>query len=261
MMVVKYGGNAMRDENGDFARAIADAINKGEEIVIVHGGGPQINEALSKAGIESQWVSGLRVTTQQVFEIVENILVNQVGPALAVSLQSAGIKAHSFSARALPTIYSEKMELSVGGEVRDVGLVGKVTRVDTAQILELLSKDVTPVVAPISSSMDCSYGLNVNADSAAAAIASGLNATALIIMTDVAGIYRNWPDESSLIDTISAEELESIKDSFNDGMSPKVQATLDALAFGVKAVRIIDGTKPEAFASALAGRGGTLVSA
>jgi acetylglutamate kinase len=246
MMVVKYGGNAMRDENGDFARAIADAINKGEEIVIVHGGGPQINEALSKAGIESQWVSGLRVTTQQVFEIVENILVNQVGPELAVSLQSAGIKAHSFSARALPTIYSEKMELSVGGEVRDVGLVGKVTRVDTAQILELLSKDVTPVVAPISSSMDCSYGLNV---------------TALIIMTDVAGIYRNWPEESSLIHTISAEELESIKDSFNDGMSPKVQATLDALALGVKAVRIIDGTKPEAFASALAGRGGTLVSA
>jgi acetylglutamate kinase len=80
-------------------------------------------------------------------------------------------------------------------------------------------------------------------------------------MTDVSGIYRNWPDESSLIHTICAEELESIKDSFNDGMSPKVQATLDALALGVKAVRIIDGTKPETFAKALAGQGGTLVSA
>jgi acetylglutamate kinase len=153
------------------------------------------------------------------------------------------------------------MQVLLDGKLIDVGLVGKVIDVDPAQILELLSKGVVPVVAPISSSKDRITGLNVNADSVAAAIASSVNASALIIMTDVSGIYRNWPDESSLIHTISAEELESIKDSFNDGMSPKVQATLDALALGVKAVRIIDGTKPETFAKALAGQGGTLVSA
>jgi acetylglutamate kinase len=101
----------------------------------------------------------------------------------------------------------------------------------------------------------------VNADSAAAAIASGLNASVLIIMTDVSGIYRNWPDESSLIDTITAVELDSIKETFSDGMLPKVKATLDALTYGVKAVRIIDGTDPKSLANALAGLGGTLVTA
>jgi acetylglutamate kinase len=118
-----------------------------------------------------------------------------------------------------------------------------------------------PVVAPISSDEDRKTGLNVNADFAAAAIAASLQASALIVMTDVAGIYRNWPDKSSLIDLIHADELESIKGGFAEGMAPKVQAALDALSFGAKAVRIIDGTDPDSFASALAGRGGTLVVA
>jgi acetylglutamate kinase len=261
MIVVKYGGNAMSDENGGFARAIAAAISEGAQIVIVHGGGPQINDALAKAGITSQWAAGLRVTQQESFDIVEKVLVKEVGPGLVRSLENAGVRAASLSARTLPTVFAEKMQVLLDGKLIDIGLVGKVTDVDPAHILEMLSKGVTPVVAPISSSKDRITGLNVNADSVAAAIASSVNASALIIMTDVSGIYRNWPDESSLIHTIRAEELESIKDSFNDGMSPKVQATLDALAFGVKAVRIIDGTKPETLAKALAGQGGTLVSA
>jgi acetylglutamate kinase len=109
--------------------------------------------------------------------------------------------------------------------------------------------------------VDLKTGLNVNADFAASAIAASLEASSLIVMTDVAGIYRNWPDKDSLIDTISAGELESIKSGFADGMAPKVQATLDALSYGAKAVRIIDGTDSKSFASALAGRGGTLVVA
>ena len=104
-------------------------------------------------------------------------------------------------------------------------------------------------------------GLNVNADFAAAAIAASLGASTLIVMTDVPGIYRSWPDRGSLIESISAGELEFIKSDFADGMAPKVQAALDALSFGAQAVRIIDGTDPESFASALAGRGGTLVVA
>jgi acetylglutamate kinase len=128
-------------------------------------------------------------------------------------------------------------------------------------LLQLIDQGIVPVVAPISSDEDLETGLNVNADFAAAAIAASLSASSLIIMTDVAGIYRKWPDKDSLIETISAAELESIKSGFAEGMAPKVQAALDALSYGAKAVRIIDGTDPDSFASALAGQGGTLVIA
>ena len=117
------------------------------------------------------------------------------------------------------------------------------------------------MIAPISSAEDLMTGLNVNADFAAAAIAAELGASALIVMTDVAGIYRNWPDRESLIEKITASELESIKSEFAEGMAPKVQAALDALSFGVQAVRIIDGRDSESFAQALSGSGGTLVVA
>jgi acetylglutamate kinase len=261
MIVVKYGGNAMRDENGDFSKAIADAIADGIEIVIVHGGGPQINQALESKGIKSQWVAGLRVTTPETFQVVEEVLVKNVGPSLAASLRIAGVNAQSISGRALPTLLAERMSVEIDGNSHDVGLVGEITRVDPAQVLELLKGGITPVVAPISSSVDGLVGYNVNADFAAAAIASALQATTLIMMTDVSGIYRNWPDKNSLIDKISVSELKEIITTFNDGMRPKVQAALEALAYGVKAVRIIDGTNTETFSQALAGTGGTLVTA
>jgi acetylglutamate kinase len=261
MIVVKYGGNAMRDENGDFSKAIADAIADGIEIVIVHGGGPQINQALESKGIKSQWVAGLRVTTPETFQVVEEVLVKNVGPSLAASLRIAGVNAQSISGRALPTLLAERMSVEIDGNSHDVGLVGEITRVDPAQVLELLKGGITPVVAPISSSVDGLVGYNVNADFAAAAIASALQATTLIMMTDVSGIYRNWPDKNSLIDKISVSELKEIITTFNDGMRPKVQAALEALAYGVKAVRIIDGTNTEVFSQALAGTGGTLVTA
>jgi acetylglutamate kinase len=261
MIVVKYGGNAMRDENGDFSKAIADAIADGIEIVIVHGGGPQINQALESKGIKSQWVAGLRVTTPETFQVVEEVLVKNVGPSLAASLRIAGVNAQSISGRALPTLLAERMSVEIDGNSHDVGLVGEITRVDPAQVLELLKGGITPVVAPISSSVDGLVGYNVNADFAAAAIASVLQATTLIMMTDVSGIYRNWPDKNSLIDKISVSELKEIITTFNDGMRPKVQAALEALAYGVKAVRIIDGTNTEVFSQALAGTGGTLVTA
>ena len=117
------------------------------------------------------------------------------------------------------------------------------------------------MIAPISADVDSDYGLNVNADLAAAALSGALGASALIIMTDVAGIYRKWPDRASLIDEISSNELSEMKNIFAQGMAPKVQSALDAIAHGAKAVRIIDGTDPESFAAALAGTGGTLVVA
>ena len=141
-----------------------------------------------------------------------------------------------------------------------MGLVGEIKAVDSTAINELLERGITPVVSPVSNDVDSNGGLNVNADIAAAAVAGALNAQELIIMTDVPGIYRNWPDKSSLISSITSAELEAIKSDFQDGMAPKVQACLDAIAAGAGAVRIIDGRQPQAFADALAHSGGTLVT-
>jgi acetylglutamate kinase len=165
------------------------------------------------------------------------------------------------SARTLPTVIANRRTQLIDGAPADLGFVGNVQRVNPSALLDLLSEGIVPVVAPISSDEDMATGLNVNADFAAAAIAASLQASSLIIMTDVAGIYRNWPDKDSLIENISASELESIKGGFAEGMAPKVQAALDALTYGAKAVRIIDGTDPDSFASALASTGGTLVVA
>ena len=261
MIVVKFGGHAMKDENGNFAKAISAALATGEKVVVVHGGGPQIDAALKAKEITSQWIGGFRVTTQEIFNVVEDVLVNQVGHQVATTLSKSGIKAQAMSARALPTVIARRRTSLIDGTPSDLGFVGDVQSVNPAQLLQLLDQGIVPVVAPVSSDVDLKTGLNVNADFAAAAIAASLEASALIVMTDVAGIYRNWPDKSSLIDVICAEELESIKANFAEGMAPKVQAALDALSFGAKAVRIIDGTDPDSFASALAGTGGTLVVA
>jgi acetylglutamate kinase len=261
MIVVKFGGHAMKDENGNFAKAISAALAQGEKVVVVHGGGPQIDAALKAKSITSDWIGGFRVTTKEIFDVVEDVLVNQVGQQVAATLRASGIQAQAVSARELPTVVAKRRTTLIDGTPADLGYVGEVASVDPTQLLALLESGVVPVVAPVSSAEDLKTGLNVNADFAAAAIAAALHASALIVMTDVAGIYRNWPDTSSLIDHISAAELESIKAGFAQGMAPKVQAALDALSFGANAVRIIDGTDPDSFASALAGQGGTLVVA
>jgi acetylglutamate kinase len=261
MIVVKFGGHAMKDENGNFSRAITAALAMGEKVVVVHGGGPQIDAALKERKITSDWIGGFRVTTQEIFDVVEDVLVNQVGQEVAATLGKSGIKAQAISARTLPTVIAKRRTHLIDGTPANLGFVGDVQSVNPSQLLDLLDQGIVPVVAPISSDADLVTGLNVNADFAAAAIAAALKASALIVMTDVAGIYRNWPDKDSLIQEISAAELETLKAGFAEGMAPKVQAALDALSFGAKAVRIIDGTDPDSFASALAGTGGTLVVA
>jgi acetylglutamate kinase len=261
MIVVKFGGHAMKDENGYFAKAISSALATGEKVVVVHGGGPQIDAALKAKQISSEWIGGFRVTTQEIFDVVEEVLVNHVGHEVAATLAKSGIKAKAISARALPTVIAKRRTTLIDGTPADLGFVGEVQSVNPAQLLELIGQGFVPVVAPVSSDEDLKTGLNVNADFAAASIAAALEASQLIVMTDVAGIYRNWPDKTTLIELISASDLESIKAGFAEGMAPKVQAALDALSYGAQAVRIIDGTDPDSFASALAGTGGTVVVA
>lgn len=260
MIVVKFGGHAMTDEHGGFALAIADALSRGVQIVIVHGGGPQISAALAADGIESQFVGGFRVTTPEIFEIVEQVLVHEVGPAIANSLLKIGVNAVAISGRTSESLIAEPQRKLVDGTPADLGLVGIITAVNPQAIRNALKGGQVPVISPIAIDEDFRGGLNVNADLAAAAIAGALDATALVIMTDVAGIYSNWPDKDSLIKEITFTELVEIKGGFADGMAPKVQACLDAITAGAQAVRIIDGTDPKSLALALTNAGGTLVT-
>lgn len=261
ILVVKFGGHAMSDNDGAFGTKLASAVAQGLKVVVVHGGGPQINAALESSGITSTFLGGFRVTTPEIFSVVEDVLSNQVGPAVASTLTQSGVAALAISGRHSGTLFATRQNSLVNGELADLGLVGAVKQVDTEAISVLLEKGVVPVISPVANDLDSDGGLNVNADIAAAAVAGALQARELIIMTDVPGIYRNWPDRDSLIQEISANELESIKDTFAEGMAPKVQACLDAIAAGAAAVRIIDGKNPDAFADALAHSGGTLVVA
>ncbi len=260
MIVVKFGGHAMKDENGDFAKAIAAAQQSGVKLVVVHGGGPQIDKALRDAEIASEFVGGFRVTTPEIFEVVERVLSKDVGPEVVNSLQSAGVNAIALSGRTSQSLIAEPLRKLVDGSPADLGLVGVITAVNPQAINNALNEGKVPVISPIASGEDFKGGLNVNADLAAAAIAGALNAESLIIMTDVAGIYRSWPDTNSLISQITYDELDALKSTFAEGMAPKVKACLDAIDGGASAVRIIDGTDPSAFALALGNSGGTLVT-
>jgi len=260
MIVVKFGGHAMKDENGDFAKAIGAAQQSGVKLVVVHGGGPQIDKALKDAEIASEFVGGFRVTTPEIFDVVERVLSKDVGPEVVNSLQSAGVKAIALSGRTSQSLIAEPLRKLVDGSPVDLGLVGVITAVNPQAINNALNEGQVPVISPIASDEDFKGGLNVNADLAAAAIAGALNAESLIIMTDVAGIYRSWPDTNSLISQITYDELDALKSTFAEGMAPKVKACLDAIDGGASAVRIIDGTDPSAFALALGNSGGTLVT-
>jgi acetylglutamate kinase len=260
MIIVKFGGHAMQDENGAFARAIAAAQSKGVSIVIVHGGGPQIDAALKDEGIVSEFIGGFRVTTPEIFQVVERVLADEVGPGIAKALLIAGVNAVALSGRTSESLIAEPLRNLVDGTPVNLGLVGVVTAVNPQAIKNALKGGQVPVISPIATDENFKGGLNVNADLAAAAIAGALDAQCLIIMTDVGGIYRSWPDTSSLISEISATELAAIKATFAEGMAPKVQACLDAIAGGASTVRVIDGRDPSAFASALDSHGGTLVT-
>lgn len=251
----------MSDEHGEFAQSIAAAISSGVSPVVVHGGGPQINLALKEAGIESHFIGGFRVTDAPTFDVVEKVLVDEVGPVVATSLRSQGVEALAMSGRTSGVLIAKQQRTLVDGTTADLGLVGEIIGVDPGAIISAVSTGKVPVISPIACDSTGTIGYNVNADIAAAAIAGALDAEWLIIMTDVAGIYRNWPDKNSIISSITASELSDIKATFAEGMAPKVQACLDAIAAGAKAVRIIDGTDPSALKSALLGQGGTLVMA
>jgi acetylglutamate kinase len=263
MIVIKFGGHAMTDSSGSFAEVIARSLTK-QPCVVVHGGGPQIDAALKTHQLDSTFVGGFRVTTPEMFTVVQQVLSGTVLREVVGHLRAHEVPAVGISGRDGGTLQATLLTSLVDGSTADLGRVGEVKRVDIALLKTLIAGGFTPVVSPVAVEFDGEveipqHGLNVNADLAAAAIAGALDASLLIFMTDVPGIYRNWPDRESLINEISAAELDSIKSTFDGGMAPKVKACLDAISRGAKAIRIIDGRNPKALDDGLNGIGGTLV--
>ncbi|MCZ2814494.1 acetylglutamate kinase [Modestobacter sp. VKM Ac-2984] len=247
IVVVKYGGHAMVDEQcrHAFAEDMVFLRTCGILPVVVHGGGPQINGMLSRLGIESEFRGGLRVTTEETIDVVRMVLTGQVGPEVVGLINSYGPLAVGLSGEDGGLFTAERTHAMVNGEPVDVGLVGDVVSVDPAPVTALLEAGHIPVVATVAP--DASGQVhNVNADTAAAALAVALGAVKLVVLTDVEGLYANWPDRDSLVQKIDATELAEILPSLDAGMIPKMAACLRAVEGGVRRATVIDGRLPHA---------------
>jgi acetylglutamate kinase len=245
VVVIKFGGNAMVDEQltKAFAEDMAYLRFVGIKPVVVHGGGPQITARLAELGIETEFKSGLRVTTDEVIQVVRDVLRNQISADLAKLVQNAGASTVILSGEDANLFRAERTTVDQAGNALDVGLVGEVTQVNPRVVLEALAEGVVPIVSTVAPGPDGSL-LNVNADLAAASLAVALGAEKLLLLTDVAGLYSNWPNKDSLISEIRVSELKQLLPELESGMIPKMQACLNALAGGVPRAHIIDGRTP-----------------
>jgi acetylglutamate kinase len=262
MIVIKYGGNALPNNNATdpVLEAIADVFLDGDQIVLVHGGGPQIDQALTEKGIGNEKILGYRITTPEVYDVVQSVLSGTVLRSIVNYLIGSEVNAVGLSAADGGLVVAKKYRPIVDGKPLDIGLVGEVDQTNPLILESLITEGFLPVVSPIACDQD-GVGYNVNADLIAAAIGGALRADSVIFLTDVDGIYRKWPDRSSLISEISVQELKQIQPSFADGMIPKVKAAINAIDSGAFSVRVTNGTDLEMVLDALDNRGGTLVVA
>ena len=244
LVVVKYGGNAMIDEElkAAFAQDMVFLRQVGLKPVVVHGGGPQISKMLERLNIDSEFRGGFRVTTPEAMDVVRMVLTGQVSRELVNLLNAHGPHAVGLSGEDGGLLKARKRFVKVDGEPVDIGLVGDVVEVDPRAVQDLLDAGRIPVVSTIAPDIqDPTQVLNVNADIAAAALAVALEASKLIVLTDVEGLYRNWPDKSSLISDIGASKLQELLPDLQSGMVPKMEACLRAVNGGVPQAHIIDG--------------------
>ncbi|WP_082155499.1 acetylglutamate kinase [Jiangella alkaliphila] len=245
IVVVKYGGNAMIDD--DLKRAFADDIVflrlAGLKPVVVHGGGPQITSMLDRLGIESEFRGGLRVTTPEAMDVVRMVLVGQVGREIVGLMNSHGPLAVGLSGEDAGLFTARRRSAVVDGVQVDIGLVGDVAKVDAGAVLDLIDAGRIPVVSSVAPDAE-GVVHNVNADTAAAALAVELGAEKLVVLTDVEGLYRNYPADTDIVQEITAAELTTLLPSLSAGMIPKMQACLRAVEGGVPEATIIDGRVP-----------------
>jgi acetylglutamate kinase len=244
-VVIKYGGNAMTDER--LKRAFAEDIvflrRVGLRPVVVHGGGPQISQMLDKLDIASEFRGGLRVTTPEAMDVVRMVLVGQVGRELVNLINQHGPFAVGMSGEDGGLFTAKRRGLVVGDEEIDLGLVGDVKSVDPSSLNDLISAGRIPVVATVAPDRDGQVH-NINGDTAAAALAVALKAKRLVMLTNVAGVYANYPDEESIITQISTEEVREMMPSLDAGMIPKMEACVKAVEGGVRSATVIDGRVP-----------------
>ncbi|WP_235954420.1 acetylglutamate kinase [Actinomyces faecalis] len=246
-IVIKYGGNAMVDDSlkRAFAQDILFLHQVGLRPVVVHGGGPQINAMLERLGIESEFRGGLRVTTPEVMDVVRMVLTGSVQRELVSLLNEVDSDAVGISGEDGGLLRARQRLATVDGEAVDVGLVGDVVEVDPGPVTELLDQGRIPVISSVAPLLtDPTTVLNVNADTAAAAIAIALGAQKLLMLTDVEGLYSAWPDRSSLVSRIGVDALEALLPELESGMIPKMEACLRAVRGGVGQAHVVDGRQP-----------------
>jgi acetylglutamate kinase len=247
IVVVKYGGNAMTSP--ELQRAFAEDIvflrYAGLRPVVVHGGGPQITEHLARLGIESEFRGGLRVTTPEAMSIVRMVLVGQVNGDVVNLINDHGPFAVGLSGEDGGMLTAERRHAVVDGVPVDIGQVGDVVDVDPATIHALIDAGRVPVIATVGRGAD-GLSYNVNADTAAAAVAVGVGAEKLVVLTDVEGLYADWPASTEVISQISVDELGALLPSLSSGMVPKMEACLRAVTGGVPRAHVLDGRVPHA---------------
>ncbi|TLW92384.1 acetylglutamate kinase [Saccharomonospora piscinae] len=241
-VVVKYGGNAMVDDTlkRAFAQDMVFLRLAGLRPVVVHGGGPQITAMLDRVGIPGEFRGGLRVTTPETMDIVRMVLVGQVSRELVGLVNAHGPYAVGISGEDARLFTAERKRATVDGEAVDIGLVGEVADVNPDAVLDIVNAGRIPVVSTVAPDVD-GVVHNVNADTAAGALAAALGAEKLVVLTDVEGLYADWPDRSSLVDRIDADALDRLLPGLASGMIPKMEACLRAVRGGVRRAHVIDG--------------------
>ncbi len=248
LVVIKYGGNAMVDDSlkAAFAQDIAFLRYAGLRPVVVHGGGPQIKAMLERLGLPSEFRGGLRVTTPEVMEVVRMVLTGQVGRELVGLLNQHGPVAVGLSGEDAGLLGAQRRGVVVDGEHHDLGLVGDVVEVNPAAVLDLVAAGRIPVVSTIAPEVGGPSGavLNVNADTAAAALAAALGARKLVVLTDVEGVYANWPDRASLLSRLTLSDARELVTRVDEGMIPKLEACIRAVEAGVPRAHVVDGRQP-----------------
>ena len=241
-VVIKFGGNAMVDD--DLIRAFAQDVVylrlSGLRPVVVHGGGPQISAELKARGIASEFKGGYRVTTPEAIEVVRDVLVNQVQKQLVDLINEHGDLAEGVSGDQSNVLTAVRRDVLVDGVPTDIGLVGEVTSVDPSAINQLLDWGKIPVVTTVARGAN-GETFNINADIAARDVAVALGAHKFVVLTDVTGLYRNWPDTSDLISTITVTELEAMLPTLESGMVPKMEACIAAVRGGLPQATVVDG--------------------
>ncbi|MFT3871961.1 MAG: acetylglutamate kinase [Nocardioides sp.] len=247
IVVVKYGGNAMTDPDlkQAFAEDIAFMRFAGFKPVVVHGGGPQISAMLDRLEISSEFRGGLRVTTPEAMDVVRMVLVGQVQRELVGLINQHGPLAVGLSGEDAGLFTAKPTNTVVDGEEVDLGLVGEVAKVRPEAVLDLIDAGRIPVVSSVAPDVN-GVVHNVNADTAAAALAIALGAEKLLVLTDVEGLYRDWPASDDVIKEISPEALAELMPTLASGMVPKMGACLQAVTEGVPRATVVDGRERHA---------------